>query len=160
MIRFHHALVGFAVAACADPAVDPTLEWSRFNGEEDLATIQVVAGESVGDAVAIELRSTSGASRVGEATIDPGSGPVGTVHTVTVSIDEAYAERVRRAEVQTATEVRGTWTIPLEQDSAEAGLWIRELVSLGASGEERTDTFAFQLFELVEPTPAPDPAEE
>lgn len=160
MIRFHHVVPCLAVAACADPAVDPTLEWSRFNGEDDVVTVEVVAADAVGEAVTVELRSTSGASRVGEATIDPGSGPVGTVHTVLVAIDEAYAERVRRAEVQTATESRGTWTIPLEQDSAEAGLWIRELVSLGASGEERTDTFAFQLFELVEPTPEPDPAEE
>jgi len=120
----------------------------------------VTAGGDLGEPVVIELRSTSGASRVGQATIDPGSGPVGTVHTLLVEIDEDYEERVRRAEVETATESRGTWTIPLDQDSAEAGLWIRELVSLGAEGEVRTDTFRFELYELVEPTPDPADTEE
>lgn len=160
MLRFHRALAAVGLAACGDPAADPTLEWARFNGEEDVATIEVTAGGEAGAPVTIELRSTSGASRVGEATIDPGSGPVGTVHTVLVTIDEDYVERVRRAEVETATESRGTWTIPLEQDSAEAALWIRDIVSLGADGETRTDTFRFELYELIEPTPDPADTEE
>jgi len=160
MHRFHRALATLGLAACGDAAVDPTLEWERFNGDDDVATVQVTAGGDLGEPVVIELRSTSGASRVGQATIDPGSGPVGTVHTLLVEIDEDYEERVRRAEVETATESRGTWTIPLDQDSAEAGLWIRELVSLGAEGEVRTDTFRFELYELVEPTPDPADTEE
>ena len=122
----------------------------RFNAD-DQVTIEVVVGTELGDDVTTELHSTTGTVTVGTGTVSPGSGPVGTVHTVTIRVDADFAEEVSAAGVVTDAGDRGVEEVSLLQDSADHGLWWREVTSVGVDGEERSDTFTFTLY-----TPAPD----
>lgn len=132
-----------AVAGCDKNAE----EWSRFNATTDVLEIQV--GAEVGDPVTIELHSTTGSNVVGEATVTPGSGPVGTDHEVTVLVADEYEAVIERVSVQSDAGDRGVEVHELVQDSAEHGLWWRILTSVGEEGETRTDTFEVQLWEPV-----------
>ncbi len=154
------ALIAMSVvlAACAGDAATQTV-WERFNDSADEVSVSVTLGDSAGPAVAADLHSTSGSRVVGQVLVDPGSGPVGTVHTVRVVIDDAYADRVGRVEIDADSGTRGTWTIPLDQDSAEAGLWTRPIASFGTDGEERDDVFVVKLYELTEVAPVSEVAE-
>jgi hypothetical protein len=134
-------LAGFS---CSD---DETV-WKAFNADTDAATVEVTASEA-GDPVTVELHSTTGATVVGSATVDPGSGPVGTVHRVAVDVSDDFVDRVGRVEVVTDSGDRGSRTFSLLQDSADDSLWVVDVVSDGAEGEVRSDTFTFALFEEV-----------
>lgn len=138
------AVVFLAGFSCSD---DETV-WKAFNADSDVITVEVTASE-VGDPVTAELRSTTGATIIGSATVDPGSGPVGTVHQVTVDVLDDFVDRVGRVEVIADSGDRGARTFSLLQDSADAGLWVVDVVSDGAEGEVRSDTFTFALFEEV-----------
>lgn len=122
----------------------------RFNAD-DSVTVAVVSVPETGDDVATDLHSTTGTVTVGTGSVSPGSGPVGTVHTVTIRVAEEYAEVIASAGVITDAGERGVEEVSLVQDSADHGLWWREVTSVGVEGEERTDTFTFTLY-----TPAPD----
>ena len=122
----------------------------RFNAD-DQVTVGVVAGTELGDDVTGDLHSTTGAVTVGTGTVSPGSGPVGTLHTVTIRVAEEFADAIASAGVITDAGERGVEEVSLLQDSADNGLWWREITSVGVEGEERTDTFTFTLY-----TPAPD----
>jgi hypothetical protein len=134
-------LAGFS---CSD---DDTV-WKAFNAGSDVVTVEVTAS-GAGDAITVDLHSTTGATIVGSATVDPGSGPVGTAHRVTVDVADDFVDRVGRVEVVTEANDRGSRTFSLLQDSADAGLWVVDVVSDGAEGEVRSDTFTFALFEEV-----------
>lgn len=133
------------VAACGGGSEDV-----RFNAD-DQVTIEVVAGAELGDDVTVDLHSTTGSVTVGTATVSPGSGPVGTVHTVTIRVAEEFVDSIASTGVITDAGERGVEEVSLVQDSADHGLWWREITSVGVEGEERTDTFTFALY-----TPAPD----
>lgn len=122
-------------------------EWSRFNAATDVLEVQV--GAEIGDPTTIELHSTTGSNVVGEATITPGSGPVGTDHELTVMVAPGYEDAVERVSVQTDAGDRGIEVHELVQDSAEHGLWWRILTSVGETDETRTDTLEIQLWEPV-----------
>ncbi len=122
----------------------------RFNSD-DQVTVAIVAGSETGDDVATDLHSTTGSVTVGTGTVSPGSGPVGTVHTVTIRVADDYVDSISSAGVITDAGDRGVEEVSLVQDSADHGLWWREVTSVGVEGEERTDTFTFALY-----TPAPD----
>jgi hypothetical protein len=138
------ALVLGSLVACKSGDDDDV----RFNAEDVLI---VEIGPEIGADVSTDLLSTSGTIVIGTATISPGSGPVGTVHSVSVVVAEEFEELVSRADVVTDASERGVETIALVQDSADHGLWWREVVSVGVEGEVRSDTFTFNLF-----TPAED----
>jgi hypothetical protein len=89
---------------------------------------------------------------VGDVWIDPGTGPVGTEHQITLSIAEEFEERVTVARIEVSSD-RGEHTYDMVQDSAEGWRWVLSLTSLGVEGEVRTDSLRFRLFEVV-------PAEE
>lgn len=121
-------------------------EWIRFNGESDDLSIEVTASADLGDEVSIELSSTTGTVVVGEAYVDPGSGPVGTDHELFVDVFDDYEEEVGLVTVITESGERGEEEYELRQDSADHGHWVLTLTSLGEEGEVRTDTFTIALW--------------
>jgi hypothetical protein len=129
--------------------------WVRFNGDEDLAELQVTAGLELGEDVVVDLTSTTGATVVGTATLTPGSGPVGTDHRVLIALGEDYSERVQRVEVVVDSGARGERTFSFDQDSADLWKWVLDLTSYGVDGEERIDTLSFELYE-VQDAPLPE----
>lgn len=138
------ALVGVALCALVGCSGGKTT-YDRFNAD-DFVTVQVTASADLGEPVSVDLVSTTGAVIIGTATVDPGSGPVGTDHTVTVDVLPDYAEDVAKVVIQTDAGARGVEDHDMIQDSAEHGRWWRVLTSMGETGEVRTDTLTFQLF--------------
>lgn len=118
--------------------------WVQFDGDDD--QLEVAIGPDVLPAVAVDILSTTGAATVAGAAVDPGGGPVGTIHRVVVTVLGEYADSVGRVELLTDAGDRGAETIGLTQDSARTDLWVREVVSVGDEGEVRTDRFSFALY--------------
>lgn len=142
MSRF--VVLGLALSACTSGT---DTDWFLFNSEDDTMEIQVTASEELGEAVAIDLHSTTGAVIVGSATLTPGSGPVGTVHELVVEVGETWAEEVGLVSVSADAGERGTESFDLRQDSADHSLWVKSLQSSGTAGESRTDVLTVQLFQ-------------
>lgn len=134
--------IGLGLVACTS---SDDSEFARFNGDDSL-TVAVTASTELGAPVSVVLTSTTGAVEVGEATVDPGSGPVGTQHTVTVNVASEYEDEVSKVVVNADAGDRGVESLDLVQDSADHGLWQRVLTSEGTENEERTDTFTFLLY--------------
>ncbi len=148
MIRFVVPLLSLGVFDCAENGVDLV----RFNNEDDEVRVEVTTSSDVGDPVTADLLSTTGAVVVGEVTVDPGSGPVGTLHIVTIDIDDEYEDIVVRASLSIDAGERGLDDFILTRDSADSGLWRLELESSGVDGEARTDVFSIELFEADDGT--------
>jgi hypothetical protein len=136
-----------AVCVLAAASCDGDTAWVRFNADTD--GVDVAVGGVVGEPVDVTLRSTTGTLVVGEASVSPGSGPVGTVHQVVVRVDDAYTDRVGRVSVTADAGERGERTFLLVHDSADVGLWIVDVASAGQPDEIRTDHFSIALFEEV-----------
>lgn len=120
--------------------------YTRFNSDADLLTIQVGTEELL-DAVSIPLYSTTGTVEIGSASVDPGGGPIGTIHTLTVEVFDDWENDVSRVSVRTDSGDRGEDEYDLEADSADEGLYLRELSSAGEEGESREDTFTIYVWE-------------
>jgi len=118
----------------------------RFNSESDQLTIQV-GTEEVLEAVSVSLYSTTGTVEIGSASVDPGGGPIGTIHTLTVEVFDDWENEVSRVSVRTDSGERGEDEYDLEADSADEGLYLRELSSAGDEGESREDTFSIFVWE-------------
>lgn len=131
---------GLALAGCKE---DETV-WVRFNGDDAMQVAVTV--EPPGPPAIADLHSTTGSIVIGTATLDPGSGPPGTDHTLTLLVSDEYEDYVGRASVVVDAGPRGREEIELVQDSADHGLWWRVLTSVGGEGETRTDTFGFRLW--------------
>lgn len=125
---------------------DEEVVYDQWNATDD--SVDVAVGAAVGDALTVDLHSSTGAVVVGSATVDPGSGPVGTEHTITVIVADDYANVVDRASVRTASPDRGEDEYDLEADSADEGIYVLTLVSVGDEGEQRTDTLTFRLWDI------------
>lgn len=120
--------------------------WTQFNAEDN--TLEVVVG-SVDEleAVDILLTSTTGEVQVGVASVDPGGGPVGTIHHVRAEVVDEFAEQVDRTSVRTSSGDRGEDEFDLVRDSAGIGIWVGEIQSVGDEGEVRTDTLTIRLWQ-------------
>ncbi|MCB9665533.1 MAG: hypothetical protein H6732_15585 [Alphaproteobacteria bacterium] len=143
------ALAGFALLGACDTGPTTQLVRRQFNGEDEVP-LQVTAKGPVGEAREVDLTSTTGETVIGTLTIDPGSGPVGTVHRVTVRVGAAWADRIEEAELEADAGERGARTLAFEPDSADERLWVLNLKSVGTDGEARKDVFRVYLYELVE----------
>jgi hypothetical protein len=130
---------------CKDNSVD---EWVRFNAE-DRVYVEVTAELELGLPIAGELLSTTETTVLGAIYVDPGSGPVGTDHEISVSIDEKHKEMVDRVTVVADAGERGQDEYELRQDSVDHGFWMVTLTSIGESGEVRTDAFEIALWEAA-----------
>jgi len=156
-MRLPALALALLVAAGCDG--DDTIGLVRFNNAEDTLQIRVTPSEPPGAPVERELRSNTGATLIGQASVDPGNGPVGTEHRIFVEIDDDYAEKVIRVRV-VATGDRGEQRHPLLRDSARQGVWQLDVRSYGQADEARTDTFALELWRAADPGEDPDVEEE
>ena len=71
-------LLALTVLACSQ---EEEITYNQFNWGEDKLTIYVGMQEKLPRA-AIELHSTTGLRIVGSAEVDPGGGPINTLHTI------------------------------------------------------------------------------
>lgn len=144
------------LAAC-DESTETT--YAQYNGEDDAVVIQVgvdteYTTDDLGNEVVVDatttLSSTSGEFQLGIGSVSPGSGPIGTIHTVRVEIEDDYDGDVDRVSIRTDSGERGEDEYDLEEDSAGEGLWTLELTSYGEEGEVREDTLTFRLWQAEE----------
>ena len=148
-------LLTVAILGCKDDEIT----WVAFNAPHEVLPVDVLPeGSPVGDLVSIDLLSSLGQTKVGTATADPGSGPVGTSHVVTIRVLEDYVDRVGRVSVEVKSEAvsdldddgqddgRENDGYDLRQDSADPGLYAITLESLGAADEQRQDEFTIHLW--------------
>jgi len=121
--------------------------YEQFNasGEE----LTVLVGDEVGELAELPLLSTTGSVEIGLASVSPDSGPVGTLHTVEVTIHESWAHMVDSVDLLVQSPERGEQEFTLEPDSAYEGLYRLELTSAGFEDESRTDTLTFFVLDIV-----------
>lgn len=126
---------------------DEEVTYEQFNAPDDALSVEVGAASEL-DESSIELHSSTGAVVVGTATVDPGGGPSGTVHTVTVEVYDDYQHIVDRASVRTDSGDRGVDEYDMTGDSADEGYYVLELTSVAGDGETRTDTLTIRLWDV------------
>jgi hypothetical protein len=120
--------------------------WVAFNSADSAVEVTVGSMELLPPEETI-LTSTTGEVQVGYATVDPGGGPIGTVHIVRIEVAEEFATEVDRASVRTSSGTRGEDEFDLLRDSAGAGIWVGEIESVGEEGEIREDSLKFLLWQ-------------
>jgi len=143
------------LVACNKGKVD----WSRFNSEDDFMEVHVTESEALVDidgcdlgTVCIDLHSRIEGAVIGTASVDPGSGPVGTRHKVLAVVGDDWEDQVGRVSVE-ITGPRGPQEYELEQDRANPGAWgltIQSVGAIGKAGEDRLDTVYILLWEADE----------
>ncbi len=126
-----------------------TTSWEQYNADGDSVTVAVGAVDLLAG-VNASLHSSTGEVEVGTASVDPGGGPIGTAHTVLVTLGADYAPAVDRVSVRTNSPDLGEDEYDLDADSTGTGIFKLELVTNGAEGEEREDTLTFRLWTAVE----------
>jgi hypothetical protein len=149
--------------AAASGCTDDEIVWVPFNAEDQTLEIEVLPeGSEIGDPVGLDLMSNLGLTNVGVAGIDPGSGPVGTEHLVTVEVFDEFETFVGRVTLGVNPEAtkdldgdgeiesRGSEEYEMLQDSADPGSWALTVQSLGADDERRQDTFTIVLWQPEE----------
>lgn len=122
--------------------------WEQYNATDNTLSVEVGVAEEL-PLVETTLTSNTGAVEIGTAWIDPGGGPIGTVHTIQVQVSEDYKDDIDRVSVRTASGDRGEDEYDLDKDSTGEGYWVTELESVGEEGEVRTDTLTFRLWQDV-----------
>jgi hypothetical protein len=159
---FAIAILGASAVGCKTDEV----VWEGFNADDQTLIIEVLPADSPkGEPISIELLSNLERTVVGEATADPGSGPVGTLHWVTVDVFDEFEGIVGRVSVEVDTEAvddldgdgepdsRGEGEWDMRQDSADPGAFAIMLESLGDEDEEREDRFTIRLWQAEELAP-------
>lgn len=132
----------FALSGCTS---DTEVSWTQYNASDNAVTIEVGAPE-LADPVSVVLTSNTGAVELGTGSVDPGGGPVGTLHTITVQVADDYASDIGRASVRLDSGDRGVDEFDLEADATGEGYWVIELTSVGSADELRTDSLTFRLW--------------
>ena len=138
--------VGLA-SLCVSCTDDSGTTYEQFNASgEELA---VAVGGDVGEIQQISLFSTTGTVEIGTASVEPDSGPVGTMHTVEVVIFESWAHMVDGVDVSVDSGERGEQEFSLVADSADEGQYRLELTSAGFEDEARTDILTLFVLDIV-----------
>lgn len=146
------------------------ITWVQANKDRDQTLVVRVADDCGDDAgpATLRLQSSLGITDVGQAEVDPGCGPVGTSHLVSVILNEGFEAIVGRVTVEVQTDAvadldgdgdrdnRGEGEYELQQDSFDPGAWAITLQSLGADGEQREDRFTFRLWQPEQLAPELD----
>lgn len=133
-----------ALAGCQDTAEE--FPYEQFNADDQELTVCVGSASGCAPVTDLALLSTNGSTEVGSATVDPGEGPVGTIHRFEVTVDADWIDTVTLVQVAMGGD-RGDQTYDLRQDSADHGNWVVEVQSLGEPDEQRTDTATILLWE-------------
>lgn len=165
-VRAAALALGLVVAAGCKGGDD--LVWEQFNADGDTIEVEVGVAE-LGPPVVADIRSSTRQHVIGQAVIDPGSGPFGTRHLLVVEVGDGFdpglpvgevdaiVERVRRVSVEVDSGPRGVQEWDLRQDTAANQTWVIELESLGVPGDApRTDRFTILLWEAVPEAEASD----
>lgn len=140
---------------------DAELVWVPFNSEDQELSIRVQPSCTPDEAapITLELQSSLRKRHVGDATVTPGCGSVGTEHELAVEVFDEWQDLVGRTTVTVISEAvsdldgdgeddsRGEQEYELRRDSADIGVYAITLQSQGASGETRQDTFRVVLFQ-------------
>lgn len=140
--------VSAALVACNK---DEGTQYDQYNADGDVLEIEVGIDTEL-EPVETPLLSSTGQVEVGLARVTPGGGPIGTEHDVVIEVYDAYQDVIDRASVRIRSPGRGVDEYDLEQDSADEGVYLRALESVGADGEVRTDTLTFRLW-TIDDTP-------
>ncbi len=130
------------VSACGD---EDEPNWVQFNATDDQVTVEVGAAEEK-DAVSSLLHSNTGEVEIGEGSVEPGGGPIGTEHAVVVVVYDEWENEVERATVRIDSGSRGKDEYEMESDMADEGTYKLVIVSVGDEGETRDDVFTFRLW--------------
>ena len=145
--------LGFAGVLSLAACNNDEIEWERVNGNGDSLFVQVTPDDdTLGEPITIDLSPVIDRDNtLGTATVDPGSGPVGTEHELTVEVSEDFEELVQRVTVRVSAEGRGAEEWELQRDPAFIGTWGITVQSLGAPDEPvRDDEFNVRLWAPVE----------
>lgn len=119
--------------------------WTQYNADGDQVEIEVGVPELQPE-VSTTLHSSTGQVEIGVASVDPGGGPVGSLHTVLVTVYADYSGDVGRVSVRTDSGDREVDEFDLDVDSTGTGIFKAELRSVGAESETRTDTLTFRVW--------------
>lgn len=119
--------------------------WTQYNADGDQVEIEVGVPELQPEVSTI-LHSSTGQVEIGVASVDPGGGPVGSLHTVLVTVYADYSGDVGRVSVRTDSGDREVDEFDLDVDSTGTGIFKAELRSVGAEAETRTDTLTFRVW--------------
>jgi len=133
------------IEACEDEKT----EYEAFSSHEDDVHVKVGSADLLEDA-STEILSNTGANLVGEATVSPGGGPIGTEHMLTATVSEENQYIVDRVSVEISSPHRPEREVDLVRDSEDRGLFVLDLVSVGEEGESRTDIFTFKFWDVVD----------
>ena len=118
---------------------------AQFNASDE--SIRIVVGETdILPTVNRSLHSTTGLIEIGQASATPGGGPIGTEHQFQVEVFDEWEDEVSSVVLKADSGSRGTLEYMLIPDSADRGLYIISLESVGEAGEAREDTFTFSLW--------------
>jgi hypothetical protein len=135
------------VAAANGCKKDDEPTYTQFNEENENLEINVGIKAISKTTAQITLYSSTGEVTVGTAKVDPDGGPIGTEHVIVVEVEDAYENVVDRVSVRTDSAERGEDEYDMDPDSADEGFYKLTLVSVGAPGEVRTDTFTIRLWD-------------
>ena len=154
------ALRGSLLALAALPLVASTcseveVQYDQVNDASDALPVEVGVEDEL-DAVEADLNSNTGAVVVGVASVSPGGGPIGTVHTVTVVVDDDYEDQVDLVRVVAQADGRDDREFDLTQDAFDEGIWVTEIESYGGADEVRTDSLGIQLLDKTGDDDTPD----
>jgi hypothetical protein len=142
-------VVGLGVLATTGCNKDNETKFDQYNSGDDSLTIEVGIDELL-EPTEIGLMSSTGQVEVGLARVTPGGGPIGTNHDIVVEVYDAYQDVVDRASVRLKSPNRGSDEADLDQDSADEGVYMITMESVGDEGEERVDTLTFRLWTISE----------
>lgn len=146
------AILLLTLAGCGD---EDDAQYTQFNADNDTIEVDVGVADVLPSRQA-DLHSNTGSELVGTVEVDPGGGPAETVVTISVRVDEAYADIVDRATVRTDSGSRGEDEYEMLADSANESLYWLELRAVAEPGETRTDVFTIRLWDAPETGDAED----
>lgn len=130
---------------------DETITYTLFNCEEDSTFVRVGAESDVtgddceGDDL-LQLTSSSCEVNVGQATVSPCGGPIGTEHEIVVKVNSTYSHEISKVTAVLESGQRGEDSYTLTPDSADEGLYKVTLISVGSENEQRDDLLRIKLW--------------
>ena len=129
---------------------------AQFNASGETLSVSVGSSELLPD-VERFLHSTTGSVEIGRAIVTPGGGPIGTEHQIQVEVFDEWEEEVASVVLETSSGSRGNLEYTLTPDSADQGLYLIVIESVGDEGEIREDEFTFRLWTGEAPEDSGEP---
>tara|TARA_B100000575_G_scaffold169200_1_gene135381 strand:- start:862 stop:1347 length:486 start_codon:yes stop_codon:yes gene_type:complete len=130
---------------------EETITYTLFNCEEDSTFVRVgeervVVGDDCDGDELLQLNSSSCEVSVGQATVSPCGGPIGTEHEIVVKVNSTYSHEISKVTAVLESGQRGEESYTLTPDSADEGLYKVTLISVGSENEQRDDLLRIKLW--------------